>query len=188
MTQDEFVRKLAEPLSQADIAAITNLVKQEFLADTKMRLSTSKAPDGTSFPPLKYPRASGNGGPPLFDFGHLTRSVTERGAPGNIDEAIEGGAGFRWGTNLPYAATHQYGAVIMPRKASMLRIPTLGGGFAFARSAVIPKRPFIGASDDLLVTINRISKLYVTRIIVERAKALAAAAGWELSSETWSFA
>ncbi len=74
-------------------------------------------------------------GQPLRDTGRLQRSITSQ---------VQGDA-VVVGTNVRYARTHQYGATILPKSASVLAFPikASGGGFAFLKSAKIPARPFM---------------------------------------------
>ena len=47
--------------------------------------------------------------PLLILSGAMFESVTMVGAPFNVYEPMGNGRGFAWGTNIIYAATHQYG-------------------------------------------------------------------------------
>lgn len=49
------------------------------------------------------------------------------------------------GSNLEYAATHQFGATIKPKNKKMLSWK-IGGVSVFAKKVVIPARPFLGIS------------------------------------------
>jgi len=69
----------------------------------------------------------------LTDSGRLQTSIRPESA----------GSRLLIGTNLIYAKTHQEGAVIVPKKAKVLRFPVGGGRFAFAKRVVIPARPFL---------------------------------------------
>ena len=46
------------------------------------------------------------------------------------------------GTNVRYAAVHQFGATILPKNANHLAVP-VGGGLHFLKMATIPSRPFL---------------------------------------------
>jgi phage gpG-like protein len=52
------------------------------------------------------------------------------------------------GTNVIYAAIHNFGGVIVPKNKSALAFPGLGGGTIFAKKVTIPKRTFMGIGDD----------------------------------------
>jgi len=79
-------------------------------------------PWGNPWPTVKFRvRDSGGTLQPLRDRGVLMASVTADSAPGAIRER---GADFlRYGTNIEYAVTHQYGATIVPKQAKFLTIP-----------------------------------------------------------------
>lgn len=84
-------------------------------------------PYGRPWAPLKVRR-----GQPLRDTGRLMNS---------IDYALEADA-VEVGTNVRYAPTHQFGALIAARNAPWLvfRVP---GGFARKKRVTIPARPFL---------------------------------------------
>ena len=87
-----------------------------------------RGPGGESWAPLKW-----RSGKPLYDKGLLMASVTGSGQGGvlRIDETT-----LIVGTNLDYAATHQYGAVITPVGAKALAVPVT----AEARHSGGPRR------------------------------------------------
>lgn len=87
-------------------------------------------------------RANLEGGQTLSDTGRLRRSFTYR-----ADER-----GFVVGTNVRYAAIHQYGGVIRPKRAKYLRFRLAGGSgkrkggrgrWVQTERVVIPARPFV---------------------------------------------
>lgn len=87
-------------------------------------------------------RAVLEGGQTLSDTGRLRRSFTHRAWPD----------GFAIGTNVLYAATHQYGATITPKRAKALRFRLPGGRgkrkggkgrWVTVKQVQIPARPFI---------------------------------------------
>ena len=99
----------------------------------------------------------------LQDSGLLVGSITNAAGPYAVREI---GPGYALvGTNVPYAAIHQFGGktgprIIRAKKGKALKIPGIG----FRRSvnhpgSVIPARPFIGVSPtdipDMLDTITR---------------------------------
>ncbi len=64
------------------------------------------------------------------------------------------------GSNKKYAAAHQFGAIIRPKRAKALAIPTLSG-VIFAKKAVIPKRPFLGIGREDEGALRRILASYL---------------------------
>lgn len=87
-------------------------------------------------------RASLEGGQTLSDTGRLRRSFTYRATD----------RGFSVGTNVRYAATHQYGATIRRKRAKYLRFRLPGGSrprkggrgrWVQVKEVTIPARPFV---------------------------------------------
>jgi phage gpG-like protein len=125
-------------------------------ADMLDNFQGSHAPDGAPWPPLRRPRTNSRGADrPLLDTGILRASTTAAG-PGHVEEVT--GLSLALGTELDYAAPHQYGATIsIPEKRR--RPPEkpwaftgAGGKTVFtyrvkAHAVVIPARPFVGLSD-----------------------------------------
>jgi phage gpG-like protein len=89
------------------------------------------------------PYAAGRGPRTLMVTGTLRNS---------IHAGMASGADFaRIGTDVKYAAVHQFGATITPRNAKALRFRLPGGGWATSSRVVIPPRPFlpVNAAGDL---------------------------------------
>lgn len=81
-------------------------------------------------------RAEATGGQTLRKTARLQRSMTSKAALAVSPQ------GFEIGTNVQYAATHQYGATITPTKARTLRFK-VGKKWVLAQRVEIPARPFI---------------------------------------------
>ena len=83
----------------------------------------------------------------LFDTGKLSQSIgplsRTSDRPGySVGSIVKLSDGIvTIGTNLPYAAVHNYGAVIRPVKAKAL-VYKCGKDFVFSKKSVIPARPF----------------------------------------------
>lgn len=77
------------------------------VSSTLGRFRDQAGPDGTPWP------ASRRGGKTLRDSGRLAASIAGRS---DARSAV-------WGTNLAYAAVHQFGGTIRPRDARALAIP-----------------------------------------------------------------
>lgn len=58
--------------------------------------------------------------------------------------AVVEGLSVRWGTNVEYAAAHQFGATIRPKTKSALRFQLPGMGWVTVKSVTLPARPFLG--------------------------------------------
>lgn len=97
------------------------------LVDRTFRAGTT--PDGEAWAPLRL-----RDGQPLRDTGRLQRSMTL----GDVTAR-----GFRVGTNVAYAPTHQFGATIVPVSARALRFKTRDGRWHLLKKATIPARPFL---------------------------------------------
>lgn len=104
---------------------------------TSERFDTGTAPDGTKWP--KSLRVQMNqGGQTLVDSRRLLSSITHFS---DANSAM-------WGTNVKYAAAHNFGAIIRPRKAKRLKFFIPGIGFRSLLQAVLPQREFMGINDD----------------------------------------
>lgn len=100
---------------------------------TRERFETQRDPDGTPWAPSS--RALRQAGPTLTDTGRLRDSVTRKVTGRQIDV----------GTNVIYAATHQFGATIRPKTAKGLAF-RIGSDFVVTQKVEIPARPFLGIS------------------------------------------
>ena len=107
------------------------------LRSTRARFKTQTAPDGTAWAALqpwsqKEKRRNKN------------RILTLNGyLRGQMTWQLVGDRTVEIGSNLPYAAVHQFGATIKPRAAKVL----IFRGHA-AKSVTIPARPYLGLSDE----------------------------------------
>jgi phage gpG-like protein len=119
-------RKMPDKARQALLQAgylVRNRVVKDHLSGPKMPAGQGSATQGTLQPHT----------------GTLRRSVRVR---------IEGGKysiQCLIGTDLIYAATHEFGATIKPRQAPMLAWKE-GDTWHFAHEVTIPARPFLGPS------------------------------------------
>jgi phage gpG-like protein len=126
----------------------------EALTQVALGFREGRAPDGEAWAPLKVRR-----GRPLRDTGRLLNSFSYEILP----------TGFRIGTKTFYARVHQYGRVIVPRKAKLLRFPIGRGArkrYAFARKVNVPARPMVpseGRLTPLWARAFRRAALLVTR-------------------------
>lgn len=89
-----------------------NRIKINAVVEVKRRFDNSLDPDDRPWAPLLFARPRG-AGKPLRDTGRLMASI----------QATVQGPEFTQGTNLEYAALHQYGGTVTPKKAKMLTIP-----------------------------------------------------------------
>lgn len=115
-------------------------------ASTRDRFDTETGPDGQ-----KWKKGHKRGGRTLTQAGHLGDSISAR----------HGRDFAEWGVNRPYAAIHQFGGVIRPKRKKALRFRLAGGKGAFvtAKKVTMPARPFLGISaedrDDILHVLRK---------------------------------
>lgn len=122
------------------------------VVSTQHRFETSRRPEG-AFWPMSI-RALFEGGKTLRDSGRLANSITR--------EASE--RGVRVGTNVIYAAVHQFGATIRPKKGDRLFFKVQGKKVA-AKQVRIPARPFLGISKADEAEIATISNDYMRMML-----------------------
>lgn len=107
------------------------------LRSTRARFKTQTAPDGTAWAALQpwYQKEKRR---------NKNRILTLNGyLCGQMTWQLVGDRTVEIGSNLPYAAVHQFGATIKPRAAKVL----IFRGHA-AKSVTIPARPYLGLSDE----------------------------------------
>lgn len=122
LRQPQFVEGLVKNLGQAAL----NQIDESFAGQ--------KDPWDRPWKPSR--RAEAVGGQTLRKSGRLQRSMTARSALKTDPQ------GFEVGTNVRYAATHQYGATIVPKAKKALRF-RVGRAWVQTRRVVVPARPFI---------------------------------------------
>jgi phage gpG-like protein len=83
--------------------------------ETKKNFDAGVGPNGEVWAPLRFRE-----GKPLRDKGLLMGSVFGQGA-GHIEELTA--TSLIWGSNLQYAAVHQFGGTITPKNGKALAIP-----------------------------------------------------------------
>ncbi len=105
-------------------------IGETLVTGTHERFEEQVGPDGEAWP------ASPRGKSPLLvDTARLKNSINHQEDEQNVYV----------GTNVIYAAIHQYGGEITPKNAKSLAFPD-GGRIVFRRKVKIPARPFIGIS------------------------------------------
>lgn len=136
-------RSLAEFVRRgSDLRPALDEIGQRLAASTLRRFETERDPEGRPWPPSA--RAKAEGGQTLSDTGRLRASITH----------VVGRDSVSVGTNVVYAAIHQFGGqtgprVIRPRRAKALAFPGAGGEIVFRRSvrhpgSRVPRRAFLG--------------------------------------------
>ncbi len=151
-------------LSQAEAALANPLdmyqaIGEAMVTSTRQRFDDSAGPDGSPWPISL--RAQFEGGKTLVDKAVLVGSITHIAAADQVE----------WGTNLDYAATHQFGATITPKSADALKFSIPGIGFITSQSVTIPARPFIGLNDEDETKIERIADDFLAQALGEIGRA-----------------
>ncbi len=125
--RDGSLARLAEVLSHP--GDIMDRIGHYLVASTHRRFERERAPDGT--PWLKSARAIAEGGQTLTNTGRLRGSI--------VHTLTDGGRGVEVGTNVVYAAIHQF-----------------SGRAGRGRRTKIPARPYLGVDEHDRDTILRI--------------------------------
>lgn len=139
---------------------ILDEIGQTLETSTLRRFETGTGPDGRRWPVSG--RARRQGGQTLVDTGRLAASITHRA---DNDEVVVG-------TNVVYAAIHQFGGktpprTIRPRNRRALFWP--GAAHPVSKvdhpGSTIPARPFLGVSSGDEDAIFRIIRRHLTRAV-----------------------
>lgn len=106
------------------------------LGSSRARFKSQTAPDGSAWAALQpwYQREKRRNRNRILTLNGYLRS--------QLVVQMVGERSVEVGSNLPYAAVHQFGAIIRPRTAKVL----LFRGHA-AKSVTVPARPYLGLSD-----------------------------------------
>lgn len=110
-------------------------IGEMLVSSTRERFDEGIGPDGEKWKPSI--RAKADGGQTLVDNAVLKNSIGYDASPNLV--AV--------GTAVEYAAIHQFGGTIRPKKAKLLVFEG-GGKKVAAPSVTMPARPFIGISED----------------------------------------
>lgn len=110
---DQIGQGIPTALIQQRLLQVLPAIAQLGVSDVKKHLADSRSPDGRPFAPLAHGRIRGGSAIPLRDRGFLLASINGR--------AIE--SGIAVGTNLEYAAIHNFGGTIVPKRVKFLAIP-----------------------------------------------------------------
>jgi phage gpG-like protein len=108
---------------------------------TRERFFTGHGPGGIPWPVSH--RAMAQGGRTLIDRGGLDSSIISRATDNRVE----------WGVmaktpSAKFAASHQFGVTIRPKKGPYLIFRGADGHVIFARQVTIPARPFLGIDED----------------------------------------
>ena len=151
--EDAAARAMLNKLGQMDTAPLMRRLGERIQAWTQDRFDANQqqAPDGTPWAKLnpKYaqnkPRHLQNR--KLTLSGHLRKSIRWQ---------LLDSQSVLVGTNVKYAAIHQFGGTIRPKKGKALAF-----GGRFVQSVTIPARPYLGISEHDNKEIREIIKDWV---------------------------
>lgn len=151
--EDAAARAMLNKLGQMDTAPLMRRLGERIQAWTQDRFDANQqqAPDGTPWAKLnpKYaqnkPRHLQNR--KLTLSGHLRKSIRWQ---------LLDSQSVLVGTNVKYAAIHQFGGTIRPKKGKALAF-----GGRFVQSVTIPARPYLGISEHDNKEIQEIIKDWV---------------------------
>lgn len=151
--EDAAARAMLNKLGQMDTAPLMRRLGERIQAWTQDRFDANQqqAPDGTPWAKLnpKYaqnkPRHLQNR--KLTLSGHLRKSIRWQ---------LLDSQSVLVGTNVKYAAIHQFGGTIRPKKGKALAF-----GGRFVQSVTIPARPYLGISEQDNKEIQEIIKDWV---------------------------
>jgi phage gpG-like protein len=104
------------------------------------RFRTGSGPGGIPWKPSH--RALAQSGRTLIDTGGLLNSITHVADEGRVEVGV-----IAKTPSAKHAATHQFGAHIVPVRAPYLVFTGPDGHKVFAKAVDIPARPFIGIDD-----------------------------------------
>jgi phage gpG-like protein len=121
---------------------------------TSLRFETGIDPEGNPWP--KSWRAINEGGKTLVDSARLKQSLTHNAWATGVEH----------GTNVEYAASHQFGATIKAKTSKGLhfKYKKAGGNqdsWATKQQVTLPRRAFIGIDDEDMNEIMHIAERYV---------------------------
>lgn len=117
-------------LGGAEKARALGALGGSILNRIRLGFRLGQSPWGVPWRPLNPAFRTGQ---PLRDTGRLQRSFTS---------SVQGDS-VMVGTNVRYAAAHQFGVTIFPRNAKFLAAPMGSGRIAFLKQVTIPSRPFM---------------------------------------------
>jgi phage virion morphogenesis protein len=140
---DQIFKSLSVLTDKNQRAELMDEIGAAMVSSTQQRFIEGRDPEGKAWE--KSGRVRENGGQTLVDSNRLHTSITH-------DASADGAA---WGTNVIYAAIHQFGGDIRPVSAKSLVFQGIGG-VVNAQKVTIPARPFLGISQGDVIEINAI--------------------------------
>lgn len=122
--------RLSEPDHRKDLMT---LIGEIGVDSTKKRFLNEQAPDGKEWKPSRRGAAEGH---TLRDSLELYNRFAYEATPDSV----------AWGTNVIYAAIHQFGGTRPPKNAQALAFQGFNGAVV-TKKVTMPARPFLGVND-----------------------------------------
>lgn len=142
-------KRLQRALAKADHKPLLQRIAGALRESAILRFHQGKAPDGSHW--KKSRRALETGGQTLILEGHLRDSITSNATSRRLEV----------GTNKEYAAIHQFGGIIRPKKGRALNVPGIGP----RASVTMPARPYLGISADDEAEIKDITETWLRKLV-----------------------
>lgn len=114
---DQWAKRIPAAASVIDWTPALKRVKVMLVSETKQNFVRATTPAGKPWKPFKRPPSKKRGGKKaklLRDTGRLMASVTSTGADGHVETLTK--VRLVWGTNLKYAAAHNFGIHMIPAR------------------------------------------------------------------------
>ena len=146
----ELLDRLGRALAQlAQPAPLLDAIGAELADGVQRRFIAAKDPDGNPWEESERAKAGERGGKTLTDTGRLQQSISWSA---DADSVLVG-------SNVIYAAIHQFGGEIRPKSAQALAFTLPGGAFVRTQKVSLPARPFLG--------LDRTDRIAVAEVIEE---------------------
>lgn len=142
---EQLLGKLSDPQAETLLESLARLMREQI---RERLIAGGPSPSGAAWAPNKEGRK-----PILHRTGALARS---------IDYAVVGMQAVV-GSGLVYAAIHQFGGTIVPKKGDRLAF-RIGNRQIFARKVTIPARPYVGLSGSDRDELVRAAVLHLRRL------------------------
>ena len=129
----------------ADPSAVLAGIGPAIVRNTQRRMKAGIDPRGvlwSSYAPLNPLYAREKTGS-----GILISNGRAVGLMGSLTSRVQGNR-LIWGTNMPYAAIHQFGGIIRPKTPTGRLVFHMGGQLFRVKSVKIPARPYLGFTDE----------------------------------------
>lgn len=137
-----------------DPTDLFNAIGVKMSASTQERFDTETDPEGNPWPASL--RALTEGGKTLTDTAQLARSITHEADRTGVDI----------GTNLIYAAIHQFGGTIRAKTAKGLKFRRIGDNAdTIVKSVTMPRRAYLGIDQDDLAEIEFLAGEFIANAL-----------------------